>query len=343
MKKRVTIQDVAAESGVSITTISRYLNGRYEAMSESTRQRIQDVIREMGYRPNALAQGLKGNKSRMVAAIVVNMGYPFCVGFIRSLNQVLSPAGYNLFVSETGGDPVRERDIIRSLQAQQVDAMVLQTGGQNNDVLAEIAKSIPVVLVDREFEVENATNVLTDNFAASRELTSHLASCGYRTIQYVTEAEEGIRTRADRLRGYLVTCEELGIKPHIHVVQRGNVSTFERVSVEVQKQVALGSTAVYTANGLLMMELYPFLSALGYHVPDELGLATYDDPDWATLVDPSLTCVRQPIDEMGEYTGSVLLREMENRAELTGDSQRIELPSTLVPRKSTILLKRCTK
>ncbi|GMA63603.1 hypothetical protein GCM10025859_40430 [Alicyclobacillus fastidiosus] len=229
MDKRVTIQDVARHAGVSITTVSRFLNERYDSMSEATRGRIEAVIRDLGYRPNALAQGLKGNRTKIVAAVVVNMSYPFCVGFMRSLNQTLSPAGYHLFVSETAGNPDRERAVVQSLQAQRVDAMVLQTGGQNNDLLAAIATQMPVIFVDRKYSVPGVTNVITNNREASEQLTAHILEQGYRRVLYVTEEEDGVHTRKERLQGYLQACHKRSIKPWVITVDRDQKDTFDVV------------------------------------------------------------------------------------------------------------------
>ncbi|EPZ42520.1 LacI family DNA-binding transcriptional regulator [Alicyclobacillus acidoterrestris] len=322
MDKRVTIQDVARHAGVSITTVSRYLNERYDSMSEATRSRIAEVIRNLGYRPNALAQGLKGNRTKIVAAVVVNMSYPFCVGFMRSLNQVLSPAGYHLFVSETGGDSERERAVVQSLHAKRVDAMVLQSDGKNANLLAEIAKQIPVILVDRAYSIPHVTNVITNNLEASQRLTEHLFDQGYSRVLYVTEAEDGVHTRRERLQGYLSACQVHSVAPFVVTVDREREDTFQAVLDGLVAVKAQAPIAIYTGNGLLMLRLYPKLMELGLHVPSELGIATFDRPDWAELVKPSLTCVEQPVDAMGAITGEMLL----DRLEKPGETANVTVP-----------------
>ena len=146
--KKVTIKDVAREAGVSIATISRYLNQNYSSMSEATKNRIEEVIQNLNYHPNKMAQGLKG-QSRTIAVVVVNMSYPFCVSVIRSISEVLNESGYSLLVCETGEDPDKELTLLRSLVANGVDGIILQTNGKNNDVLHDLAKKMPIVLVDR--------------------------------------------------------------------------------------------------------------------------------------------------------------------------------------------------
>ncbi|MCL6454106.1 MAG: LacI family transcriptional regulator [Alicyclobacillus sp.] len=358
MVKPVRIQDVAAQAGVSVTTVSRYLNQRYEAMSDETRARIARVIDELGYRPNIHAQGLKGNRTRTVAAIVVNMGYPFCVGLIRALNHVLAEAGYSLFVSETGGDARRERDVIESACAQRVDGIILQTDGANNGLIAEVAKTVPVVFVDRIHRVPRTVNIATNNREASLSMTRHLFGVGYPRVAYVTEVEQGVRTRVDRRQGYEAACAEVGVEPFILTVDRGQPETFASAADRIGEaldgaQRTAGHTAVphgdpstrasdvrlavYTANGLIMMQLYPYLRRLPVSVPDPLGLATFDEPDWAKLVQPTLTCVGQPVAEMGLRAGQVLLAQLESPSAPPTDAPVYEeIPSALVVGGSTL-------
>lgn len=337
MNKRITIQDVASQAGVSITTVSRYLNGRYASMGKATRTRIGEVIDELGYRPNALAQGLKGNRTHIVAAVVVNTTYPFCVGFLRPLGNVLSRAGYHLFVCETGGDIQRERDIIESLLAQQVDAMVVQSDGHNNHLYGEIATTMPVVFADRGFDVPSAYHVTTNNYEASKRVTQHLIDSGYKQILYVTEdPEDVIPTRQHRLNGYTDACLEANLETWTIIVDKSNQATFQTVydAIPSAEDKAALPMAIYTANGLLMVQLYHRLVHSGLNVPNQLGLATFDDPEWAQFVEPSLTCVRQPAVAMGEHTAKFLLELLERGAVLD-DAKKQVVPSTLIIGGST--------
>ncbi|WP_206832325.1 LacI family DNA-binding transcriptional regulator [Alicyclobacillus fructus] len=333
MPKRATIQDVAREAGVSVTTVSRYLNGRYESMSDRTREKIADVIARLGYRPNALAKGLKAQRTQTVGAIVVNMGYPFCVGFLRAFSRALGAEGYHLMVAESEGDARRERQLIESLVANRVEAIALQTSGANNDYLEDLAREMPVVLVDRAFSLPHAYAIGTNNRDASREMAWQLFDLGYERIVYLTEDERGIPTRTERLEGYLEACRVALREPEVMRVRRGDASSFADAIARVDAEIRRGRrTAVYSANGLILMECYRALRQLGHPVPSALGLATFDHPDWADLVDPPLTCVRQPVDEMGEEAARMVIARL--RGEDVPEKTRV-LASTLVMREST--------
>lgn len=333
-RQRITIKDVAREAGVSITTVSRYLNQNYESMGEETRARIKEVIHSLGYQPNKLAQGLKGS-SRSIGVVVVNISYPFCVSVIRSVSKILSDAGYNLMVCETGGEKKREETMIRSLIAQNIGGLIIQTNGANNALLEEIARTIPVVLIDREFPIPQVINVVTNNHEASKNLTSALFQEGYQRVLFVTEPLSGISTRIERLNGYTKACEQYQKEPCVVWIDRENTPTLRSVVELLPSSPVTDLFAVYTANGLIMLDLYPFLKETHFASPSPMGLATFDEPDWAKLTTPYLTCVRQPTDEIGQYAAKAILDHIKNAGTLNHHVEVI--PSTVIVSDSSRL------
>ncbi len=337
--RRITIEDVAREAGVSITTVSRFLNQDYGAMREETKNRIQSVIEQLGYHPNKFAQGLKRNRSKTIAVVVVNLGYPFCVGVIRSLSDALHQAGYSLLVAETGAHAEREEKVLRSLMAQPVDGIVIQTNGANNGLVEEIAKSTPVVLIDRQFDVPGAVNIVTDNAEASEQLTANLFAQGYERVLYVTEELQQISTRVDRLRGYEAACRKAGKLPWVAWIERARPSTLQEAVNELKATRPQKPFAVYSANGLIMLDLYPLIRQLDYQVPSEMGIATFDEPDWAKIATPPLTCVRQPTREIGKSAADELLIALRSKQDASvRRTSRIILPSKVIPAGATLRL-----
>lgn len=314
-RQRITIKDVAREAGVSITTVSRYLNQNYESMGEETRERIKEVIDSLGYQPNKLAQGLKG-PSRNIGVVVVNMGYPFCVSVIRSISKVLSEAEYNLMVCETGGEKKREETMIRSLVAQNIGGLIIQTNGKNNMLIEEIARTIPVVLIDREFRIPRVINVVTNNHETSQQLACSLFQEGYQQVFYVTERLDDISTRIERLNGYKEACKQFQIEPCVVWIERENTLSIKSILEFLPSRPTTKPFAVYTANGLIMLDLYPILTETSFASPDPMGLATFDEPDWVKLTTPSLTCVRQPTDEIGQYAALSILHNIKDVSNL---------------------------
>lgn len=307
---RVTISEVARAAGVSITTVSRYLNQQYQAMSEETKQRIATVIAQLNYQPNSLARGLKGNKTHTVAAVMVNLEYPFCMSIIRAMSGVLTPNHYNLMVCETQGNADQEKKWLQTLQAHQVEGMVLQTNGANNDLLTSLATRQPVVLVDRQFDVPQAAIVITNNQEASSRLTMGLFQRGYKRVLFVGETPGAISTRQKRLAGYLEACQQSGVQPWTLEADQPYGPSCQAVARELANDLPTQPFAVYTANGLIMRELYPLLRQLPVNVPSGMGIATFDEPSWAHIATPPLTCVRQPSALMGELAAKAVLTRL---------------------------------
>ncbi|MFX4301929.1 LacI family DNA-binding transcriptional regulator [Alicyclobacillus tolerans] len=334
--KRVTIEDVAREAQVSITTVSRYLNGHYEYMSEKTRMKIANIIQRLEYRPNIMAQGLKANRTKQIAVVVVNISYPFCASVIRSLSEVMAPAGYGLLVFDSNGDKQRERDFLLSLRSQNVDGIVIQTNGANADLLQNISKELALVMIDRRIDIANAANVVTNNEQVSYDVTHYLFTTGYENVIYVTEMENGVSTREERLRGYRNACLKAKRQEWIERLDKSNEESYFHTAERIRKNMNGQSFAIYTANGLLMLRLYPWLQKLGIQTPNPMGLATFDDPDWASVTTPPLTSIRQPTEEMGRLAAKLILEKVE-----TGSTENMPvlqiLPSELIIRDSTML------
>lgn len=333
--KRPTIEDVAREAGVSITTVSRYLNEHYEFMSAKTKIHIGEVIQRLDYRPNSAAQGLKANRTRLIAVIVVNISYPFCASVIRALSDVMAPAGFGLLVYDTGGDAQREREFLLSLRSQNVDGIVIQTNGANLELLREFAEDVAIVMVDRKFDIPQAATVITDNEQASYDITMKLFESGYEQVIYVTEAEAGISTREDRLLGYRKACGTSGSTPRVEWLDKSSRESFTDLIERIRQQPPNGPFAVYAANGLIMLELYPLLLELGYPVPSQMGTATFDDPDWASVTTPPMTSVRQPTTEMGRLAATTILNRVNGNTTKVTQSVRV-IPSEVVMRQSTM-------
>ena len=132
-KETITIADIARQANVSTTTISRYLNGKYEYMSEQSREKIARIIKETGYRPNKMARGLKMQQSRVIGFVVADIANPFSSILAKGINDACRKAGYSMTLANTDEDPALERNAIRSMLDQRVDGIVIHQCGENRN------------------------------------------------------------------------------------------------------------------------------------------------------------------------------------------------------------------
>lgn len=325
---RITIKDIAQEAGVSITTVSRFLNHEFKYMSEDTKSKIDEVIRTLNYKPNPLAQGLKG-LSRTVSIVVTNLNYPLCISVIREVSKITHDKGFNLLVCETDGNTAREESIFQSLVARSVDGIIIQTNGLNNRYIQEIAAKIPVVFFDREYDIPYTINLVTNNMEISEQLTVKLFEEGYGQVLYITEQVSNLSTRTQRLEGYKNACKRFNLTPWVETVNHKDPASFKSVIATLEAHKDKGPFAVYTANGLIMLKLYPYLRATNYTVPFQMGLATFDRPDWADIMTPELTCIDQPAEAMGQLAATTLLKSISTN-KLLPKSKRKVIDSKLV-------------
>lgn len=215
-KRKPSIADVAAAVGVSKTTISRYLHGEYDYMSADTRARIEAVVKELGYRPNKMAQGLKATNSRMIGVTIANISNPFSSQLLKGMQSVCRARGIQLLVSDADDDPALERAAIESLMDSQVDGLIINTVGGNDEFLTTFASTAgnpPIVMLDRMISPIVCDCIVTDNAGAVDMMLDHVRERGFTYAVFVTQPIAGIttrQTRAEAVRAYLATHDLAG-------------------------------------------------------------------------------------------------------------------------------------
>lgn len=310
----VTITDVAAKAGVSKTTVSHYLNGRYEAMGKDTRDMITQVIEELGYRPNALARSLKQKKTHTIGAIVANILNPFSTSIIRGVEDYCNQHGFSLILCNADEDPQKEREYLTVLADKQVDGLIINTTGRNNEIIKTLNQQMPVVLIDRKVPELNVDTVAVDSRKGVSLIVSHLTALGHRDIALFTMPYGKVSPRAERVEGFRQALSDRGLPIRNDWI----------IEADAQKQAVLPvltallerserPTALVGANNLMTMALIKALKKLGKRLPDDIAVIGFDDWEWAELIDPPITVVSQPTYRMGEEAASILIRRIRGK------------------------------
>lgn len=329
-----TMKDVAAAAGVDTSTVSRALGlDTRRMLSSDTVQRVLTAAAALGYRPNALARGLRTQRSNTVGMIVPDLTNPFFPPVVRGLEDAFAASGYTLIIANSDNDPDRERAALSSLIDRQVDGLVLATAHIESEGADSEVPSIPTVLVNRRSDRDLVSSVVPHEDAAVREVAIHLADLGHRRVAHIA-GPQALSTGRDRRSAFEKACVEAGMgEPAIEVAEAFVVDEGRDACRRLLAR-GLGITAIFAANDLLAIGALRELRESGITVPDDVSLVGYNDMPLVDLIDPPLTTVQVPQYEMGREAARLLLLE------LAGDDdgirgQSVQLPSHLVVRKST--------
>ena len=347
-KERVTINDIATMSGVSKTTVSRYLNGRFELMGADTRRRIEAAIKFSNYQPSAAARSLKTQHSHLVGVIVTDIASPFFAALIKGAGTVLTSRGYVPVFVDTDDSPERERESIRSLLSHQVDGLLVNTATMKNPELIDIANAgTPVVLIDRDVSDFSFDLVTSDYTTPVTELLEHLREQGYGRAALCTQPWRNNSVRTERVRAFCQGSTRLfgtadPERDVLTVGAGGAQDVAEAVAGFVSATPEGVAPAVIGINSVTLTSIVNAVRGMGLSMPGDIGVCGPDDWewslrmdwDWPDLLGDGITTYKTRPTEIGSTAAELLVRRIEGD---TSDKQRVLVPTELMVRGSTRL------
>jgi LacI family transcriptional regulator len=312
-RKSVTIKEVAKLAGVSTTTVSYVIN-KSRFVSEQTRAKVLKAIEELDYRPNIVARSLRERKTGTVGLIICDLRNPFFSEVLQGIETYLGKKKYSLIVTNTDYDNEKERESIDMFYSKQVDGVIIVPGENTNKHVKFLTeRNIPVVLLDRKLQNLNVDVVLVNNREGSKQLTEHLISLGHKRIGIVAGPLNST-TGKERLEGYLKAMKAHSMPEDNDLIkigdfkkQSGYLLTLELISL------AVPPTVIFACNNLLGLGVMQALKEKKIRIPEEIGLAIFDDLPWFNYISPSLTGVAQPSFQLGETAGRLLFEQMRKR------------------------------
>ncbi len=322
--------DVARAAGVSIGTVSRFVNNS-GYVSQTSEAAIRAAIDRTGYVPNNAARSLTTKRSGLIGFITSDLINPFTALLAQSMALRASESKYSVLTAVTDGDEARALDVIASLRGQQVDGLVITPPESDavNAYLETVAGSgTPVVLVGMELDTP-ADRVSSDTYGGAKLAVEHLITLGHTRIAFVSRAPAEEFARG-RYRGYRDALEENGL-----LLDESLVFGLDDSSAALAHATRLAverATAVFAVNDLIALGVVQEAHKLGRLVPDDLSVVGFDDIPLAGTSSPSLTTVRQPTEEMGQSVIDLLLTRL---ADPASPARATRYSSSLVVREST--------
>ena len=328
-RKTITIKEVARVAGVSVTTVSNYLNGQMSRMSEETRNKVQQVIEDLNYRPSAAAQSMRSNSTKVIGVIVGDISNIFSSLLCGGIQQVLRPKQYSVMLLSTDDDPSEENRCLDALLRQDVDGIIMQPTQENPEAFYPIVTARkPLVLVDGQVKAVpvNAGYVTSDNMQSSSKACAELHERGYRHIVTVFETTAPTSSQQPRLAALRNAAEKQSMRITALDVN-GHENTW--LAQQIQQAYATGERVViFPLMGPLLSRTLLALRIAGLSYPKDLGLISFADSNWAQFVgDRGIDLIQRDINQIGRLAGENILQILEQgkpeHSEIMVPSKRI--------------------
>ncbi|WP_368620730.1 LacI family DNA-binding transcriptional regulator [Paraburkholderia sp. BR13444] len=338
--RRATITDVAREAGTGKTSISRYLNGEFSALSPELRARIEAAIARLDYQPNQMARGLKRGRNRLIGMLVADLTNPYSVEVLQGVEAACHALGLMPLICHAANEVEMERRYLQLLTTYRVEGVIVNALGVREETLRPVGDGgIPAVLVDRRVEGLVADMVGLDNGAAAELGTRHLLERGFEHIWFVVQPFERVSSRRQRVDAFDRAMRDAGrARGRTLVLDLADETAVERALAELDRAIdsldgagTAPRVALFAANAPVALRLALHLNArYGAHWQSRVALLSIDDPDWAELA--GITTIRQPTYDIG-YRAVEFLHERIEGAQ-TGARDCL-LPGELIVRAST--------
>jgi LacI family transcriptional regulator len=323
-----TIRNVAKKSGVSTTTVSHVLNGT-RFVSPDVKKRVLTAIQELDYQPNSLARSLRKKETQSLGLILPDSTNQYFAEIQSGVEKAAYEQGYSVILCNTGGDQNKENLYVNILRYKRMDGILFISAGSETKVLLE--EKIPLILIDRDMPDLEVDTVMADNFQGGYLATQYLIRLGHKRIGCIT-GPEGIISSGRRIAGYRSALEEAGFAFDPQLICAGD---FHAASGKIATSRLLNlpkpPTAIFTFNDLMAVGAIQAAVDLKRVIPRDLALVGFDDIELASYIQPPLTTIRQPKQEMGLLAVEMLINRIHDH---TLPIKKVTLPVSLIKRES---------
>jgi len=335
---RATIAEVAKAAGVSKATVSRVVNGNYLYLTPQTRQRVEQAIQQLDYRPSSVARSLTSKRTQTAGVLIPDVGNPFYPDVLHGIENIALEHAYNIFLCNTNYDLERGMSYIDSLIDKQVDGVLIMTSSFSGEWLERLAESnVPVVVLDWEIQARggNLSTIGVDFRRGIQAAVEHLVGLGHRRFAHVSGPQH-LQTSRERRDAFLEALGGFGIASAQVPILEGNLRIDGgRQAVPGLLALPVQPTAVFAANDLTAMGILIETRMQGLRVPEDLSVVGLDDIWMAAQTDPPLTTVALPRYAIGQLAMRLLfdLLDTPKNPDIEGVTTRVR--TSLVIRQST--------
>ena len=328
-----TVRDVAKLAGVSPITVSRVINNA-SYISQETRGRVEEAIRQLGYVPNTLARSLRLRQTNTLALVLTDITNPFWTTVARGVEDAASDAGFNVILCNTDESEVEQEKYLNVLLKKRVDGVLLVPVRCTRETVQFIqSQNVPLVVIDRHIPGVNIDSVRCDLEGGGYALVRLLLAQGHRRVAMLS-GPQGVSSADDRVAGYRRALAEAGLDHQNEFIFYGEFNQQSGYEM-MQKALEAGPrpTAIFAANNFITMGAFKAVRDAGLKVPEDMALVGFDDLPVDLIIDPFFTVASQPAYEMGKQATELILARVAGQG--PAECQEIILPTEIIVRRSS--------
>ncbi|WP_042146603.1 LacI family DNA-binding transcriptional regulator [Paucisalibacillus sp. EB02] len=322
-----TIREVAKKAGVSVATVSRVIN-QNGYVKDSTFEKVQEAIKELNYRPSAIAVSLNNKKTKTIGLILPDITNPFFPELAKAVEEVANNYGYTMILCNSSGTVKNEIDQIELLQSKYVDGIILASDSFVEKDYKDV--NLPMVLLDRGANPKNSS-IRVNNFYGGVLATEHLLEQGCIKIAHLAGPKH-VFTGQQRLEGYRSVVESMKWFDE-KLVAYANYQLDDAITATKELlNKNKGIDGIFAGNDLMAIGCIKAIHSFGLSVPEDIAVIGFDGISLTNMIIPELSTIKQPIYEMGKEATNQIIKEIEGNHK---ESRDIEFDVTLIQREST--------
>ncbi len=323
------IKDVAALAGVSVATVSRVLNDS-PRVSEEARAKVIAAVDTLRYRPNAVARSLRTEATRTLGLIIGDVLNPFFSVLARAVDDEARAAGYTVVIGNADERPEQQDHYVRTLLEQRVDGLLICPTAEVTPLVEDCVRAGgPLVFLDRTLTGLDVPSVRADGTAAIHDLIRHIRNLGHRRVAFIS-GPELLSTGRERTRAFADAMRENGLEVREDYLKAGDFQAGSGHAITAGfLDLPEPPEVIFAGDNLMALGALDEIRARGLRIPQDVGLASFDDVAWFVHLDPPITAISQPAEELGRRAVRALVERIADRP-----VESVVLPARLVIRRS---------
>lgn len=308
---KITIDDIAAKSGVSKMTVSRVINNK-GSVSKKTAENVLRIMKKLDYHPNLIAQSLSSQKTATIGVLIPKTKQLFLDNYIAQIlsgiTDVAQQKNYRILVIPFDLDSEKGNQYLSVIKSKLVDGLILLKTKINDPFIDDLAEyGVPFILVNNKKIADNINFIDAENILGAKEAVKYLFSKGHKKIAFIAGSMDETNSK-DRFKGYKEALKELGIPYLKEYVIYGDFNK-DKAFTEVDKFLKLKKrpTAIFSSDDYMAIGAIEKIKSVGLSVPEDIAIVGFDNIELSGFIKPSLTTIKQPMYEIGRSAVEVLL------------------------------------